>query len=103
MCDPPPAVERYLLASRSGPGSFARDMGDVYEGVFDEALAHVVSRCNCCNEPPAIGDLVTVWSSDCRVDARILKCPKCNGVPAAFAKRLEALRGAPQHAESLAP
>ena len=68
--------------------------GDVYEGVFDEALACVIPRCHCCNEPPAIGDLVTVWSSNWRVDARILKCPKCNGVPPAFAKRIEALRGA---------
>ena len=67
--------------------------GDVYEGVFDEALAHVIPRCQCCNEPPAIGDLVTVWSSNWRVDARILKCPKCNGVPPAFAKRIAALRG----------
>jgi hypothetical protein len=68
--------------------------GDVYEGVFDEALASTVPVCNCCNAPPAIGDPVTVWSSDWRVDARILKCPKCNGVPPAFSKRLEALRRA---------
>jgi hypothetical protein len=51
-----------------------------------------VPVCNCCKAPPAIGDPVTVWSSDWRVDARILKCPKCNGLPPTFSKRLEALR-----------